>query len=350
MVSGAGTYWKARYLRSAAASRSRSSPGSASALRSEAKRSRRPAVPGTPAMAGWAGGPGRRGRRGMSPQRTFFMRYARPIRLAGRMPAWLPGRSPSGAEPVIQGCRRVSLLRRGRIAGCRWRRMPAAARAGPGARGRRATVPAAASAVGLAAGDHAGPAVDAVVEGLDAERVPGAEQFAGPGVPDGEGVHAAEPVHHVLAHQGVGLEQHLGVTVGPQGDPLLLQFGGHLDVVVDLAVEEHPEAAVGRAHRLVPGLRQVQDRQPPEAERDIRVGVHAIVVRPAVVDPVQSAREPGLIRAPPQGPAPGSRRFHTSTSLTMSASGPVIDPTVGSAAMCPSFADPAYRPPLPRHR
>ena len=54
MVSGAGTYWKARYLRSAAASRSRSPPGSASALRSEAKRSLRSTVPGTPATAGRA--------------------------------------------------------------------------------------------------------------------------------------------------------------------------------------------------------------------------------------------------------------------------------------------------------
>src|SRR5579863_2100851 len=43
----------------------------------------------------------------------------------------------------------------------------------------------------------------------------------------------------------------------------------------------------------------------------------------------------------PQGPVPGSRRFHTSTSLTVSASGPVIDPTVGSHAMGASFADPA---------
>ena len=38
----------------------------------------------------------------------------------------------------------------------------------------------------LAAGGRAGPAVDAVVERLDAERVPGAEQFPRPGVPDRE--------------------------------------------------------------------------------------------------------------------------------------------------------------------
>ena len=243
------------------------------------------------------GGPGWCGRRGRSPRRTLFMRYARPIRLSGRMPTWPPGRPGGGGEPAIRGYRRVSLLRGGRLAGRPRRRMPAAARPGREARAGCSAVAAAGRAVGLAAGDRAWPAVDAVVEGLDAERVPGAEQFARPGVPDGDGVHAAEPVYHVLADQGVGLEQHLGVAVGPQGDPLLPQFGGQFDVVVDLPVEEHPEAAVGRPHRLMPGQRQVQDRQPPEAERDIRVRVHAIVVRPAMVDPVQGFCQPGLVRA-----------------------------------------------------
>src|SRR5580704_253032 len=97
--------------------------------------------------------------------------------------------------------------------------MPAAARAdrqprglpavspgtGPGAGARR-------GAVGLlAVAYRAGPPVDAVVERLDAERVPGAEELPGPGVPDGERVHAAQPVHDVLADPGVGLQQHLGV-------------------------------------------------------------------------------------------------------------------------------------------
>src|SRR5436190_1199137 len=38
--------------------------------------------------------------------------------------------------------------------------------------------------------------VEAVVERLDAELVPGTEQLPRPAVPDREGVHAAEVVHH----------------------------------------------------------------------------------------------------------------------------------------------------------
>ena len=57
-----------------------------------------------------------------------------------------------------------------------------------------------------------GPRGNAVVERLDAELVPGAEQLPRLGVPDGEREHTAEPVHDVLADPGVGLEQNLGVA------------------------------------------------------------------------------------------------------------------------------------------
>ena len=138
--------------------------------------------------------------------------------------------------------------------------------------------------------------VEAVVERLDAELVPGAEQLARPAVPDGEGEHAAEPVHHVRADQGVGLQQHLGVAARPQHHALLPQLGSQLQVVVNLAVEDHPVALVGRPHRLMAALRQVDDGQPPEAQRDIVIGVEALIIRPAVGDPPGGGRHPGLIR------------------------------------------------------
>ena len=59
---------------------------------------------------------------------------------------------------------------------------------------------------------RAGPHGNAVVERLDAELVPGAEQLPRLGVPDGEREHTAEPVHDVLADPSVGLEQNLGVA------------------------------------------------------------------------------------------------------------------------------------------
>ena len=140
---------------------------------------------------------------------------------------------------------------------------------------------------------RAGPRGDAVVERLDAELVPGAEQLPRPAVPDGEREHTAQPVHDVLADPGVGLEQHLGVAARSQHHALLPQFGAQLDVVVDLAVEDHPVAAVGGPHRLMATLRQVDDRQPLIAQSDIVVAVEAFVIRPTVSDPLGRARHPG---------------------------------------------------------
>ena len=176
------------------------------------------------------------------------------------------GPANSGAGPLER------VIRTGRR---RWRRVPAAA-----ARAER----------------RQRARVEAVVERLDAELVPGAEQLARPAVPDGEGEHAAEPVHHVLADQGVGLQQHLGVAARPQHHALLPQLGSQLQVVVNLAVEDHPVALVGRPHRLMAALRQVDDGQPPEAQRDIVIGVEALIIRPAVGDPPGGGRHPGLIR------------------------------------------------------
>src|SRR5262249_4785235 len=155
-----------------------------------------PVLPAPPGMAG----------RRVSRHRAGRIRVAR-VRGACRMSARPPGRldgpvlSPRGADLAV---------------GHRWG-------------GMAATTPTAAPL-------RVRPALDAVVKRLDTERVPGAEQLAGPGIPDGEGVHAAEPVHDVLADSGVGLEQDLGVTRGSQDNALLTQLLAKLDVVVDLAV------------------------------------------------------------------------------------------------------------------
>ena len=102
-------------------------------------------------------------------------------------------------------------------------------------------------------------------------------------------------MHDVLADPGVGLEQDLGVAARSQHHALLPQFGAQLDIVVDLAVEDHPVAAVGGPHRLMATLRQVDDGQPLVAQSDIVVGVEALVIRPTVGDALSSARHPGLI-------------------------------------------------------
>ena len=131
-----------------------------------------------------------------------------------------------------------------------------------------------------------------VVQRLDAERVPGAEQLAGLGVPDREGEHPAQPAQRVPALGRVRLEQDLGVRAAAQRHPAIPQPLGQLRVVVDLAVVDHQVTAVGRSHRLVPGRRRVDDRQPPGAEGDRAVREHPFVVRPAMRHPPDGAHGP----------------------------------------------------------
>ena len=77
-------------------------------------------------------------------------------------------------------------------------------------------------------------------------------------------------------------------------------------MIVDFAVEDDDEAAVVREHRLVAGGRQVDDRQPPVAERDPRLGIapQALVVGPAMRQAAGHGADQRLARPPA---APNSR-------------------------------------------
>jgi hypothetical protein len=135
--------------------------------------------------------------------------------------------------------------------------------------------------------DHAALAAEEV-QRLDAERVAGQVHAAAVLVQHREREHAAEPLQRVRAPAPPGLEHHLGVAVGSEGDAGLGQLGPQFLVVVELAVVADRQAALGE--RLVRFRRQVDDRQP--AVRQVRAHVtvvervHRRGVRTAVRDPV----------------------------------------------------------------
>lgn len=84
---------------------------------------------------------------------------------------------------------------------------------------------------------------------FDAERVSGAKQFAGNGVPQREGEHAAQSGQDIGAPVVVAGDDGLAVTIGGEDGPMGGgQFVAQLQVVVDLAVE-HQHVAVGRLRR-----------------------------------------------------------------------------------------------------
>ncbi len=132
---------------------------------------------------------------------------------------------------------------------------------------------------------------------LDAERVAGAEQFTAHGVPQREREHAPQPRQRVGAPVVVGGDDGLAVAVGREDGAVLRgELGAQLQVVVDLAVE-HQLVAVGGVRRApaqrLMRMRDVDDRQPVEAENDgpSGVGPGARLVGPAVTHQVRRLRD-----------------------------------------------------------
>ena len=153
---------------------------------------------------------------------------------------------------------------------------------------------------------------------LDPERVARAERRPGLGVPDDEREHAAQPVDDVLAPQVVAGDDRLGVALGrerrrPRRRARLAQ----LQVVVDLAVEDDPVAAVGVGHRLVAVL-DVDERQPVEAEHGPAVPPGLVLVGAAVAHAVLGLAH----RARRWSRRPGRRRWRSRRAGHTSGAGP----------------------------
>ena len=119
------------------------------------------------------------------------------------------------------------------------------------------------------------------VQRFDAQAITGQEKAAAPLVPDREGEHAPELLEAARTERLVQAEHDLGVAARPEGVAVALQDAAKLPVVVDLAVEDDPALAVRARHRLVPAL-EVNDAEPPHAERPAGKGVDPLVVRAPV--------------------------------------------------------------------
>ena len=133
-----------------------------------------------------------------------------------------------------------------------------------------------------------------VIERLDAEVVPGAEQCLPLFVPQGEGEHAGKMLYAFLAPHLIGPEDHFRVAGGLIGAAqLLFEF----DIVVDLPVEADPVAVV-IGHGLLAGG-DVDNAEPAVRHADVLSLVHpnAVAVRAAmglqIVHNIQFVGKPG---------------------------------------------------------
>ena len=100
-------------------------------------------------------------------------------------------------------------------------------------------------------------------------------------VPDRQPEHPLELGDAVGAVPGVQGDDGLDVALRPERIPGALAALAQLRGVVDLAVADHPDGAVGALKRLIAGG-QVHDREPAGAEARARVADDALAVRPAV--------------------------------------------------------------------
>ena len=118
-----------------------------------------------------------------------------------------------------------------------------------------------------------------VVQRLDAEPIAGEEELAPARVPDREGEHPVQALDARGALLLVEVDDRLGVGRGPEAVPARLEPGAQLAVVVDLAVVGDPDRPVLVGHRLMAGGREVDDREPPMAERDALLRTDARAAR-----------------------------------------------------------------------
>ncbi len=103
--------------------------------------------------------------------------------------------------------------------------------------------------------EHQPLAVAVDVERLDAEPIAPDQQPPAARVPEREGVHAVQVTREVVAVLGVEMQDRLAVGAGLEPVAARLEVAAQLAEVVDLAVRDEPQRAVGVRERLVAARR-----------------------------------------------------------------------------------------------
>jgi hypothetical protein len=125
--------------------------------------------------------------------------------------------------------------------------------------------------------------VGRVVEGLDAEAVPGGEERVVGAVPQSEGELAAQAAQAGRAEVFVEVQGDLAVGAGAEAVAPGFEFALRALEVVEFAVDDDPQPLVLAGDRLIAG-RQVDDAEPGVAQPDPAVFAEPgpLSVRPAV--------------------------------------------------------------------
>src|SRR5262249_39878281 len=125
-----------------------------------------------------------------------------------------------------------------------------------------------------------------VVQRLDAVAVARQQQRALMPVPQRQREHAVEAQERPLAPFPEGVKDDFRVAGRAELIAQRLELDAQLAEIIDFAVVGYRVAAVRGRHRLMPGRRQVDDRQAPMSEAERAVDELALAVRPAMADAV----------------------------------------------------------------
>ena len=85
--------------------------------------------------------------------------------------------------------------------------------------------------------------MEGIVEGFDAHGVAGDEEALAWGVPDGEGEHAVEFIEDVVAPLEVAEDDDFGIGAAEERVAELEEFLADFEIVIDFAIEDHPDIA-----------------------------------------------------------------------------------------------------------
>ena len=110
-------------------------------------------------------------------------------------------------------------------------------------------------------------------------------------VPKAKRKHTIETLETSVAPTFIGLENNFGIGTCAKARAPGGEIGTQLAVVVDLAVENNPDASAGIHHRLVGVRAEIDDRQPAVAKHGGAAYSDALVVRPAMRQPPHHAAD-----------------------------------------------------------
>ena len=116
------------------------------------------------------------------------------------------------------------------------------------------------------------------IERLDPDTIARQHQPAIRFTPQSDGKHAAKPRKTIRVPLAKGVEYHFRVASRSKVIAARVKLGAQLLVIVNLAVQNHDQRSVFAGHRLPAGLK-VDDPQPDTAQRYVRGGIYALLIR-----------------------------------------------------------------------